>query len=80
MGNKPNRLMCAKWQNFFANIRAAAKLSSEELIRIAKAKGEYHPRVREAALREVMWRAPLEVSQGKPFGLRRRLVRQHYGI
>lgn len=36
--------------------------------------------MREAALRCLVWRAPLAVTKGAPFPARRRHVRQHHGV
>lgn len=36
--------------------------------------------LREAALRWLVYLAPIEVTKGAPFATRRRLVRRHYGV
>lgn len=36
--------------------------------------------LREAALRWLVHLAPIEVTKGAPFAVRRRLVRQHHGV
>jgi hypothetical protein len=36
--------------------------------------------MREAALRWLVWCAPIAVTKGAPFAARRRSVRQYYGI
>lgn len=72
-------LAAEKRQRFFANIRATRRLREEELVRIAADKG-YSLSVRSAALRNLVTLAPVEVTLGRPFAQRRRLVREHYGI
>jgi hypothetical protein len=73
-------LASEKRQRFFGHLRATEVLPVYHLIRIARSSADYNPRVRAAALRQLVARAPIEVTLGRPFPERRRLVRTHYGI
>lgn len=67
-------------QRFFGHIQASNVLPVYHLVRIAKAKGQYSPLMRVAALRNLIAAAPLEITQGRSYLERRQLVRIHYGI
>lgn len=67
-------------QKFFGHIRATNVLPEHHLIRVAKATQQYSPLMRVAALRNLVATAPVEITQGRCFAERRRLVRSHYGI
>lgn len=69
-----------KRQRFFGLIRATYVLPMCHLVRVAKAKDHYSPLVRSAALRNLVCIAPLEVTKGACYSVRRRLVRAFYGI
>lgn len=73
-------LASEKRQRFFGHLRATEVLSDYHLVRISRSSEDYKPSVRAAALRQLISRAPLEVTQGRPFAESRRLVRAHYGI
>lgn len=55
-------------------------LSHELLVHIVRSKDRYSVHYRTAALRHLVMSAPLDVTGGRPFAGRRRLVRRHYGI
>lgn len=65
---------------FFGHIRATDVLPVHHLVRIARCSDTYPARMRAAALRNLVAKAPLDVTQGRPFAARRKLVRAHYGI
>ena len=67
-------------QRFFGHIRATDVLPVFHLVRVAQAKDQYSPLMRLAALRNLVASAPLEVTKGRYYLERRRLVRAHYGI
>lgn len=67
-------------QRFFGHLRATEVLPDHHLIRIVQAREAYGPRVRAAALRHLVARAPIDVTLGRPFAERRRLVRSHLGL
>jgi len=73
-------LASAKRQRFFGHIRATNVLPIYHLVRVAKAKNQYSPLMRTAALRNLVGIAPLEITKGACFAKRRRLVRSFYGI
>lgn len=75
------RVLCSiRRQKFFGHIRATDVLPDHHLVRIAKAKQQYSPLMRSAALRNLIAAAPLDVTKGRCYLERRRLVRSHYGI
>lgn len=73
-------LASEKRQRFMAHVRTTYVLPRHHLIRIAKSKDSYSPLLRAATLRNLVSTAPLEVTQGRCYPERRRLVRAHYGI
>ena len=56
-----------------------AKTPTEALKAIVQEK-RYPVLMREAALRWLIYWAPLSVTRGAPFAAKRRYVRQHYGV
>lgn len=73
-------LLSERRQAFFGHIRATHCLPAYHLVRIIRSKDCYSVRVRAAALRNLVGIASLDVTQGRPFAERRRLVRQHYDV
>jgi len=67
-------------QRFFGHIRATDVLPVYHLVRIARAADLYSPKMRSAALRNLVARAPLEITKGATFIQRRKAVRLHYGV
>ncbi|MGF6440312.1 hypothetical protein [Paraburkholderia youngii] len=67
-------------QRFFASIQRYALLTIEQLVDVARDQQRFSPRSRAAALRHIVARAPIEVTLGRPFAARRRLVRKHFGV
>lgn len=55
-------------------------LPLDDLIAIVHDKARYSVRYRAAALRSLVCSAPLAVTQGRTYAVRRRLVRKHYAI
>ncbi|MBY0365419.1 hypothetical protein [Roseateles aquatilis] len=53
--------------------------STEELLPILRER-RHPPLLRVAALRWLVHLAPLDVTQGRSYAARRRLVRRHYGV
>lgn len=80
MKNELFVLASEKRQRFFGHIRATNVLPIHHLVRIAKAREQYSPPMRAAALRNLVAIATLEVTHGRSYVERRRLVRAHYGI
>jgi len=75
-----NRVLASeRRQTFFGHIRACDVLPPFHLRRVIADKG-YSARLRAAALRVLTAIAPIEVTQGRPFAERRRLVRRHYKL
>jgi hypothetical protein len=60
-------------------IRGLSRQRPDSLTDIVREK-RYPPLLREAALRWLVYTAPLAVTQGAPFAQRRRNVRRHYGV
>ena len=59
-------------------ITGMRQCSVDDLVRIVHDR-RYPPLLRIAALRWLIHLAPLSVTNGAPYGARRRYVRQHYG-
>ena len=64
---------------FQASIRASYGLSCKQLLQVLS-NNTGTSRFRAAALRNLVACAPLEVTRGRPFLERRRLVRKHYRV
>jgi hypothetical protein len=75
----PN-LANAKRQRFFGHLRATEVLPIHHLTRIARASDKYSPLMRSAALRQLVGKAPLDVTHGRPYAESRRLCRAFYSI
>jgi hypothetical protein len=69
-----------KRQRFFGHVRATDVLPVHHLIRIARARDQYSPQMRAAALRNLTAKAGCDITMGRPFAERRRLVRSHFGV
>lgn len=69
-----------KRQLFFGHIRATDELPPHHLVRVIRSKQSYSPFFRAAVLRNLVYSAPVEVTQGRPYIERRRLVRAYYGV
>lgn len=65
---------------FVGHLRALDVLPDHHLLRVVRSADIYSPRVRTAALRHLVARAPLEITRGQPFATRRRYVRAFYKI
>ncbi|MFL9995271.1 hypothetical protein PQR34_32260 [Paraburkholderia sediminicola] len=50
------------------------------LLQIIRSRDRYSPLYRTAALRHLVFHAPLSVTGGRPFAERRRRVRKHYAV
>jgi hypothetical protein len=74
-----NHHLSERRQAFYRSVRAVDVLPQHHLVRIAKERG-YHVRVRAAALRVLTSTSPVEITMGRPYAERRRLVRKHYDI
>ena len=75
-----NRVLASdRRQAFFGHIRACEVLPPHHLKRVITDEG-YSARLRSAALRVLVAKSPIEITQGRPFAERRRLVRQHYKL
>ena len=55
------------------------KYSTQQLVAVLQER-RYPPLLRLAALRWLIYWAPLEVTKGAPYLTKRRLVRLHYGV
>lgn len=55
------------------------RYSTEQLLAVLRER-RYPPLLRLAALRWLIYWAPLDVTQGAPYLQKRRLVRLHYGV
>lgn len=55
-------------------------LQITELLRIVRAKNEYTPILRVAALRNLIALTPIEITKGRCYIERRKLVRSHYKL
>lgn len=67
-------------ESFFGYIRNTYGLSNEQLNAIVNNKAGYSAMFRSAALRNLTFGAPLEITGGRPYAERRRAVRAHYNI
>lgn len=75
----PN-LASAKRQRFFGHLRATEVLPIHDLVNIAQAIDRFSPLMRSAALRQIVGKAPLEITHGRPYAESRRLCRVHFSI
>ena len=78
--NHARTILSEKRQRFFGSIQRYATLTLTQLIDVARDGKQYSPRSRAAALRHIVARAPITVTQGRPYAARRRLVRRHFGV
>ncbi len=65
---------------FVGHLRALYPLPEHHLLRVVLSADIYSSKIRAAALRHLVARAPLEVTRGHPFAARRRYVRAFYKI
>ena len=65
---------------FMALVRDTYKQPTHALVAIIGAKDRYSVRLRAAALRNLVCNSPVELTQGRCYSAKRRLVRAHYGI
>lgn len=65
---------------FMALVRDTYKLPTHALVAIVGDKDRYSVRLRAAALRNLVCSSPVELTQGRCYFAKRRLVRAHYGI
>jgi hypothetical protein len=72
-------LLSQRRRAFWGHLRATDVLGTFHLKRIINDKS-YSPWVRAAALRNLTCQAPLDVTLGRPYAERRRLVRKHYNV
>ncbi len=63
-------------QRFMLHVRTTSVLAAYHLVRIARS--SHSPQMCSAALRNLVCRAPIEVTSGRPYPEKRRLVRAHY--
>lgn len=75
-----NVLASERRQRFFRHIKTTYPLPAHELIRIIRAREGYAPLVRVAALRNLICCTSVEITQGRSYLERRRLVRHHFGV
>ncbi len=73
-------LASEKRQRFMQHVRTTYVLPRFHLIRIIRSAESYSPQMRAAALRNLVYSAPIEVTQGRCYLEKRRLVRAHYGV
>lgn len=73
-------LASEKRQRFFAHIRASYVLPPHHMVRVIRSKEQYSPIFRAAVLRNLVCSAPVDVTQGRCYCERRRLVRAYYGV
>lgn len=69
-----------KQQRFFALIRQTYAHPACALIDIVRNKERYSVLLRSAALRSLVCSSPVELTLGRCYAERRRIVRAHYGI
>ncbi|CAN7650979.1 hypothetical protein LJR129_005083 [Acidovorax sp. LjRoot129] len=67
-------------QRFIALIRETYSQPPHALIEIARNKDRYSVILRSAALRNLVSSSPTELTLGRCYAERRRIVRAHYGI
>jgi hypothetical protein len=67
-------------QRFFKHIRSTYPLQPHQLVHIIRARERYSPLVRVAALRNLICSTSVEITQGRSYLDRRRLVRHHFGV
>lgn len=80
MNHTQRVLASEKRQRFFGLVRATFPLSTIDLIQVINAADRYSALMRAAALRNLVCLAPVEVTQGRSYLERRRLVRAHFGV
>ncbi len=69
-----------KRQRFFRHLKVTNALPVDQLVRVIRSKDSYSASFRVAALRNLVSAAPLEVTRGRVYCERRRLVRAHYSV
>ncbi len=67
-------------QRFMRHVRATCGLTQPDLIRIVRSAQAYSPLLRAAAPRNLVATTPIEVTRGRCYAGRRRLVRMHYRL
>jgi hypothetical protein len=65
---------------FMRHVRATCGLAQPDLIRIVRSAQAYSPLLRAAALRNLVAATPIEVTRGRCYVGRWRLVRMHYRL
>lgn len=65
---------------FMRYVRQLYGCRTEQLMFVLARPDRYSPVFRSAALRNLVARTPVNVTQGRPYLERRRLVRCHYGV
>lgn len=75
----PYHLASEKRQKFFGHIRATDVLPEHHQVRVIRDKS-YSALFRAAVLRNLVHTAPIEVTKGRCFAEKRRLVRKHYNV
>ena len=73
-------LTSEKRQRFWLQVRTTYVLPSFQLIRIIRSVESYSPLMRASALRNLVCSAPYEVTRGRCYSERRRLVRAYFGV
>lgn len=73
-------LAAEKRQRFFQLIRQTYPLQQYDLLRVIRARDKYSPKLRAAALRNLVATSPLHVTQGRCYAERRRLVKEHFEL
>ncbi len=64
---------------FYRDIRYCHTMTHERLVDIVRNR-QLSPQFRAAALRNVVCNADITITKGRTWGLKRRLVRQHFNI
>jgi hypothetical protein len=69
-----------RFVRFSRQVAQTYALPHDALVSIVRARDNYSPTLRAAALRHIVMQAPLHVTGGQPFAARRRAVRRFYQL
>jgi len=73
-------LASEKRQRFMQHVRTTYVLPRFHLLRVIRSAKSYSPLMRAAALRNLVCSAPIEITRGRCYSERRRLVRAYFGV
>lgn len=73
-------MISTRKRSFIRSVHQTYPHSVDVLLTIIRNKAHSSLSFRAGALRNLVWQAPLTVTQGRPYLERRRAVRKHYAV